>query len=167
MTSGRVRLCRKILPQSAPIGCADEDRRSLSREPFHAGGRGMAFTSSGKYRASGCSDFDCSSMMLTSRKARQRKPSHFGSYCHSLPSGISFTDNASIGGKGGRSSRGIVNYAKPWRLSLIAIAKRSHFRNHAKRKFRSCRASVADRPRPKPSQARRRSSRPNFCRSNH
>jgi hypothetical protein len=50
-----------------------------------------------------------------------------------LPSGISFTDNASIGGKGGRSSRGIVNYAKPWRLSLIAIAKRSHFRNHAKR----------------------------------
>ena len=28
---------------------------------------------------------------------RQRKPSHFGSYCHSVPTGISSTDSASIG----------------------------------------------------------------------
>src|SRR5687768_10641937 len=39
-------------------------------------------------------------MSAPSRNARQRKPSHFGSYCHSAPIGISATDNASIGAKG-------------------------------------------------------------------
>src|SRR5262245_61869578 len=33
---------------------------------------------------------------------RQRKPSHFGSYCQFLPSGILSTESASIGGKGRR-----------------------------------------------------------------
>ena len=45
--------------------------------------------SSGKYRVSGFCDFDCSSTFLPSRKATQRKPSHFGSYCHSGPCGNS------------------------------------------------------------------------------
>src|SRR4051794_14152806 len=31
----------------------------------------------------------------------QRNPSHFGSYCHSSPIGISSTERASIGGNGG------------------------------------------------------------------
>src|SRR5438105_4612882 len=35
------------------------------------------------------------------RKTMQRKPSHFGSYCHSSPTGISSTKRASIGGSGG------------------------------------------------------------------
>ena len=55
-------------------------------------------------------------MILPSRKAKQRKPSHFGSYCHSLPWGIASTDNASIGGKGGRISSGILHYRKPRRI---------------------------------------------------
>ena len=40
-----------------------------------------------------------------SRKARQRKPSHFGSYCQSSPTGISSTERASIGGNGGLIGR--------------------------------------------------------------
>src|SRR5262249_34406143 len=39
------------------------------------------------------------------RKTRQRKPSHFGSYCQPLPVGISSTESASIGAKGGRNLR--------------------------------------------------------------
>src|SRR5690242_18898257 len=40
-------------------------------------------------------------MPLLLRKARQRKPSHFGSYCQRSPAGISSTERASIGGSGG------------------------------------------------------------------
>src|ERR1051325_758078 len=40
-------------------------------------------------------------MFLPSRKAKQRKPSHFGSYSHWSPSGISSTSKASIGRNGG------------------------------------------------------------------
>jgi hypothetical protein len=39
-----------------------------------------------------------------SRKAMQRKPSHFGSYCQYFPRGMSATDSASIGAKGGHNS---------------------------------------------------------------
>src|SRR3954463_11803064 len=35
-------------------------------------------------------------MLLPLRDSRQRKPSHFGSYCHSLPRGIASTERASI-----------------------------------------------------------------------
>src|SRR4051794_29920345 len=35
-------------------------------------------------------------MLPPLRDRRQRKPSHFGSYCHSLPRGIASTDFASI-----------------------------------------------------------------------
>src|SRR3954471_3307210 len=51
-------------------------------------------------------------MWAPSRNARQRKLSHFGSYCHSLPTGMASTDNASIGGNGGRSASGISPYRK-------------------------------------------------------
>src|SRR5690349_4089758 len=44
-------------------------------------------------------------MLSPSRKSRQRKPSHFGSYCQFAPSGIVPTDRASIGAKGGLSGR--------------------------------------------------------------
>jgi hypothetical protein len=54
-------------------------------------------TRSGKYRASGFPAFDIRSTFAPSRKARQRNPSHFGSYRHSLPSGSSSTSFASMG----------------------------------------------------------------------
>jgi hypothetical protein len=41
--------------------------------------------------------FDCQKMFSCSRKTRQRNPSHFGSYIHSLPSGKVFTTRAFIG----------------------------------------------------------------------
>src|SRR6266496_752234 len=56
-----------------------------------------ASTSSGKYRPSGCPLFDCNDTSLPSRKAMQRKPSHFGSYCQVSPAGSCSTDFASIG----------------------------------------------------------------------
>src|SRR6185312_15661823 len=48
--------------------------------------------------------------MSPSRNTRQRKPSHFGSYCHSGPTGTSSTDKASIGGNGGRNALTIIPY---------------------------------------------------------
>src|SRR5581483_4861588 len=44
-------------------------------------------------------------MRLPSRNARQRKPSHLGSYCHWAPVGNSSTSCASIGSIGGLSAR--------------------------------------------------------------
>src|SRR4051795_2061097 len=35
-------------------------------------------------------------MILPCRDSRQRKPSHFGSYCHSAPRGIASTERASM-----------------------------------------------------------------------
>src|SRR5436190_20492805 len=45
-------------------------------------------------------DFERSSTLSPSRESRQRKPSHFGSYCHSLPRGIASTERASIAASG-------------------------------------------------------------------
>src|SRR6202034_4955317 len=56
-----------------------------------------AATKSGKYLVRGLPDFDCKSMRAASRKARQRKPSHLGSYCHSRPVGNSAAGRASMG----------------------------------------------------------------------
>src|ERR1700722_17054601 len=53
-------------------------------------------------------DFDCSSTFLPARKTMQRKPSHFGSYCQCLPTGIWSTDSASIGLNGGRTGKAIA-----------------------------------------------------------
>src|SRR3954469_23751396 len=71
-----------------------------------------ASTRSGKYLASGWPDFDCSSILSPSRNARQRNPSHFGSYCHWLPRGISGTERASIGGNGDLISSGMQNLSQ-------------------------------------------------------
>ncbi len=57
-----------------------------------------AATISGKYRPSGWPAFDCSATSPPSRNARQRKPSHLGSYCHCGPSGTSETARISMGG---------------------------------------------------------------------
>src|SRR4029450_8459687 len=54
-------------------------------------------TTSGKYRASGLPDFALRSTSPPARKARQRKPSHFGSNCQPGAVGISVTSFASIG----------------------------------------------------------------------
>src|SRR5215471_12599198 len=64
-----------------------------------------ASTSSGKYRVSDRPDFDCRKISRPLRKRRQRKPSHFGSYCQPLPVGIWSTESASIGANGGRNLR--------------------------------------------------------------
>src|SRR5262249_59474404 len=64
-------------------------------------------TSSGKYRVSGRSLRLPSSTSSPSRKTRQRKPSHFGSYRKS-PSGIWPTGLASIGRTGGNNGRSIA-----------------------------------------------------------
>src|SRR3954452_15334177 len=53
--------------------------------------------SSGKYRVSGLADFDISSTLSPCRNARQRKPSHLGSYCHWGPTGSSVAESASMG----------------------------------------------------------------------
>jgi hypothetical protein len=45
-------------------------------------------------------DFERSSTLSPARESRQRKPSHFGSYCHSLPRGIASTERASIAAGG-------------------------------------------------------------------
>src|SRR5258708_39483843 len=58
-----------------------------------------ASTSSGKYRVRGFCAFDIKSTRLPSRKARQRNPSHLGSYCHCGPEGRSAAGKASIGGE--------------------------------------------------------------------
>src|SRR5256885_12855760 len=56
-----------------------------------------ACTNSGKYLVKGFPDFETSSTRFPSRKATQRKPSHLGSYCHSVPTGSSLAGCASIG----------------------------------------------------------------------
>src|SRR5438477_3797555 len=60
-------------------------------------------------------------MSLPRRKARQRKPSHFGSYCQPGPTGISSTDFASIGGSGGVSVADIVGVRSGTRGNKRAV----------------------------------------------
>jgi hypothetical protein len=57
---------------------------------------------------SGYFTFGGKATLSPSRKAMQRKPSHFGSYCHCLPAGISSTERASIGGSGGFIAKAIL-----------------------------------------------------------
>ena len=73
---------------------------------------GKGFHEFGKAARERLFDFDCSSVVLPSRRAKERKPSHFGSYCHCLPRGIALTDNTSIGGTGEWTSSGIPTYRK-------------------------------------------------------
>src|ERR1700749_2906257 len=52
---------------------------------------------SGKYRLRSCPDFEVIARSFPTRERMQRNPSHFGSYCHCEPAGISFNERASIG----------------------------------------------------------------------
>src|SRR5580692_12195930 len=70
---------------------------SPSRTNFFALSAPSVSTSSGKYLVRGFPDFDSRSIFAPSRKARQRKPSHLGSYCQFDPEGSSEADIASIG----------------------------------------------------------------------
>src|SRR5688500_8931455 len=67
-----------------------------------------ASTSSGKYRARGCPDFDWRWTLSPSLKARHLNPSHLGSYSHPSSAGISSTVRASIGRYGGFIGRVMV-----------------------------------------------------------
>src|SRR5215831_20720593 len=60
-----------------------------------------AATISGKAPARFLPVLDCKKTFFSSRKTRQRNPSHFGSYIHSLPMGKLFTARAFIGVIGG------------------------------------------------------------------
>src|SRR5215469_11058453 len=60
-----------------------------------------AATISGKPEVRLLPVLDCKKMFSSSRKTRQRNPSHFGSYIHSLPMGKLFTARAFIGVIGG------------------------------------------------------------------
>jgi hypothetical protein len=60
-----------------------------------------AATISGKAEVRLLPVLDCKKMFSSSRKMRQRNPSHFGSYIHSLPMGKLFTARAFIGVIGG------------------------------------------------------------------
>src|ERR1700753_899725 len=56
-----------------------------------------ASATSGKYRFRSCPDFEVIARSFPARERMQRNPSHFGSYCHCEPAGISLTERASIG----------------------------------------------------------------------
>src|SRR5215831_5666090 len=56
-----------------------------------------AATISGKPEVRLLPVLDCKEMVSSSRKTRQRNPSHFGSYIHSLPIGKLFTARAFAG----------------------------------------------------------------------
>ena len=60
-----------------------------------------AATISGKPEVRLLPVLDCKEMVSSSRKTRQRNPSHFGSYIHSLPIGKLFTARAFVGVIGG------------------------------------------------------------------
>src|SRR5215212_3606318 len=66
-------------------------------------------------------------MSVPSRKAMQRKPSHFGSYCHSLPVGNSSTDRASIGGSGGLIGDFIVGGRVGYYAGRSSLSNRGYF----------------------------------------
>src|SRR5215510_13318950 len=60
-------------------------------------GAQKAATISGKAEVRLLPVLDCKKTLSSSRKTRQRNPSHFGSYIHSLPMGKPFTARVSIG----------------------------------------------------------------------
>src|SRR3984957_13571275 len=70
---------------------------SPSRTNFCAFSPASASTSSGKYLVKGLPDFDSRLIFAPSRNARQRKPSHLGSYCQFDPVGSFEAGSASIG----------------------------------------------------------------------
>src|SRR4051812_6642863 len=78
----------KALPRGTTI--------SPSSRKVFAFRRRAAAPSSGKYRPRSSPDLDRRSTLSPWRDSRHRKPSHFGSYCHSSPRGIVSTERASM-----------------------------------------------------------------------
>src|SRR6185437_5848037 len=70
---------------------------SPSSTNFFAANLKRAAITSGKYRVKGFPDFDSNEILLPSRNARHRKPSHLGSYCQLSPVGNSEAGRASMG----------------------------------------------------------------------
>src|SRR5256885_4949471 len=97
--------CRRASKSSRPSRATTI---SPSKTTRRSGSALSAATSSGKKRVSVCALFDWSTTRSPSRKARQRKPSHFGSNDHSSPGGSASTESASIGAYGGRTGRSSV-----------------------------------------------------------
>src|ERR1700757_4443517 len=78
-----------------------------------------AATISGKAEVRLLPVLDCKKMFSSSRKTKQRNPSHFGSYIHSLPMGKLFTARAFIGvigGLGNLSSELLEVTTRNWNL---------------------------------------------------
>src|SRR6185503_12157621 len=88
-----MRICSASKESVSPMGMAS----SPSTTNLVGRRRLSIATTSGKYRASGLPDFALRSTSPLARKARQRKPSHFGSNCQPRSVGSSVTSFASIG----------------------------------------------------------------------
>lgn len=90
-------------------GCTRSNRSAVPRSESRSPHRARLFAhptteaklrdSENIVRAAGLTWTESSTFPF-SRKARQRKPSHFGSYCHWSPRGICSTESASIGSRG-------------------------------------------------------------------
>src|ERR1700722_841951 len=93
LAAGWIRI-RRLSKESVP---SSGITISPSRTNCLAGSSASADASSGKYLVSGLPALDNRSTRFPSRNARQRKPSHLGSYCQSGPDGNSDADRASIG----------------------------------------------------------------------
>jgi hypothetical protein len=80
-----------------------------------------AATISGKAEVRLLPVLDCKKMFSSSRKTRQRNPSHFGSYIHSLPMGKFFTARAFIGVIGGLRNLSIERLGVTTRNGILLI----------------------------------------------
>ena len=80
-----------------------------------------AATISGKAPARLLPVLDCKKMFSSSRKTRQRNPSHFGSYIHSLPIGKHFTARGFIGVIGGLKNLSIELFEVPTRSAIYFL----------------------------------------------
>src|SRR6516162_10627341 len=78
-----------------------------------------AATISGKAPARLLPLLDCKKTFSSSRKTRQRNPSHFGSYIHSLPMEKLFTARAFIGVMGGLKNLSIELLEVPTRNGIL------------------------------------------------
>src|SRR6516225_11583707 len=80
-----------------------------------------AATISGKPEVRFLPVLDCKKMFSSSRKTRQRNPSHFGSYIHSLPIGKLFTARGFIGVIGGLKNLSIELFEVPTRSAIYFL----------------------------------------------
>src|SRR6516162_4321059 len=78
-----------------------------------------AATISGKPEVSLLPVLDCKKTFSSFRKTRQRNPSHFGSYIHSLPMGKLFTARAFVGVIGGLRNLSIELLEVPTRNGIL------------------------------------------------